>query len=154
MITERLIAESSPALKEVWHRMRLAAKAAYRRAAREHDVDESHVHFDRLCEDVTETMFEHLSKRYPSQFKMLRYQQGLDAGIVSQHQFLVLEDDVTWVVDPTWQQFLPGPDPTRPKILRTPLSMLERTLTTYGVPQEFHCIWTEAVPIADTEAAR
>jgi len=71
---------------------------------------------------------------------------------VTMHLFLaVMYKDKLWFLDPSWQQFLPLPDDSKPPELWVEADKIVERLREYGVSEERHHVWLDALPIPNSE---
>ena len=107
-----------------------------------------------MCNDATHFIMHRFENRFPN--VTMKRMKGLeDQGILQsgkknrQHIFAEIDlENETWVLDATWQQFLPPEHqaPEKPLALWVRKTELGPELTRLGVPLDLHRIWTSAYP--------
>ncbi len=126
----------------------VAADAAYARAAEEKQQPVEVVHTTQACGTVSRELHDELEtvgiatnyKGVPWLMWALHYH--LNTGISTPEPV---------IVDATWQQFLPEPDPAKPSVIVIPESQVAEALTELGIPQDRHYLWLAAVPMLRPE---
>lgn len=131
-----------PSLKDILAKtVEDIAASAYRRISVARDIPMTEVYRSGVCEDISEIVANKLYAIYGGDVQLMRYErQGIGT-----HQFIrVVIGSEQWIIDPTWQQFLPEADPRKPRILCVPAADLSQTLSGYGIAAEVRSLWTEA----------
>jgi len=141
-MSERL---TEPLLKDVLSRtvQDIAAKA-YNGASEAKGIPLQDVYHSGVCEIVSEVMARELTARYGENVRLMRF----DKMGVGLHQFIQLAfGNERWVIDPTWQQFLPQADFVKPKVLFVPQQTLEKVLSENGISKTVQMLWLEATEV-------
>ena len=121
----------------------LAARA-YKDASEIKDIPAQDIYHSGVCEIVSETMARELTALYGENVHLMRFDR-LGIGL---HQFIrIALGNELWIIDPTWQQFLPDADFVKPKVLLVPQQALERTLANNGISEAVRMLWLQATEV-------
>jgi len=94
-------------------------------------ISHEEVHQSQRCEDVSDLLRRVLNKK-GIQAESISY-SGWD---LTMHQFVIIDN--TYIVDPTWQQFLQKPNPSLPRVLIVSKDDLETKLNQFGLNDKIH----------------
>lgn len=134
-----------PSLEKVLFRtVQDIAARAYQNISVIKDIAPGEVYHSGVCEIVSEMMARELADLYGGNVHLMRF----DKRGVGLHQFVrVAFGSESWVVDPTWQQFLSEPDFVKPKVLCVSQQELEKKLSENGISEAVRMMWLDATEI-------
>ncbi len=135
--------KGQPTLREaVQKTVEEIATKAYQEVAEARDMPIEEVYHSGVCEQVSEVVQRHLSGVYGDAAHVLRFEQP---GFAL-HQFVRLTiGNESLIIDPTWQQFLDAPDPSKPTVLCVEAETVGQQLSSLGIPSAIHHFWLDAV---------
>lgn len=121
--------------------------SSYEQVAKDKDDEPENVHSSRWCGFVTEEVKKKLSETGVKVESLLYL--GLD---ITFHESMLVEiEGELWIIDPTWQQFLQTPDPTKPKVLKAKIHEINDVLVGLGIPEDKWHMWKDPLPLSKIE---
>ncbi len=126
---------------EVWDVLEQVVDQAYVEEAKEIGEDPAEAYYSHRCVGISRRVVEQMNAKNISA-QVVGY-VGWD---ITNHDFVLLKiGEESWIIDPTWQQFLSQPDVALPKILKAKLVELSDVLQQLNVPEKWRHVWHQAL---------